>query len=213
MAKLPQAVVIGQFWFGCERGPVDQAAQREAGAVEPVALFEAGHIEQFRVELGQPGQDRRPVSPGRERGQGHLDVSRAAPGPLKIQQRHDTPVPDQDVSRGAVAVQHHVRVPADRDPRSDPGQPRGDRVQDVLVGEGRGAGVLDEPAELARGQGCEGARRDGDRVGLRFRALGRGVPGQHLRGRLPRVQAPHDLRQLRDIGTQHGTGFAAPGMP
>jgi transposase len=45
ITKLPQAVVLGQFWFGCERGPVDEAAQREAGAVKPLALFEAGHIE------------------------------------------------------------------------------------------------------------------------------------------------------------------------
>ena len=45
MAKLPQAVVFRQSWFGCERGPVDEAAQREAGTVEPVALSEVGHIE------------------------------------------------------------------------------------------------------------------------------------------------------------------------
>src|ERR1700722_9253672 len=74
--------------------------------------------------------------------QGHLDVPRAAPGPFKIKQRYDTPVLDQDVSRGAVAVQHHVRVPADRDPRGDLGQTRGDRVQDVLVSERCGVGVL-----------------------------------------------------------------------
>jgi hypothetical protein len=213
MAKLPQAVVLGQFWFGCERGPVDQAAQREAGAVEPLALLEVSHIEQFRIGLGEPGQHLWPVSPGREGGQGHLDVSRPAPGPFKIQQRHNLPVPDQDVSRGAVAVQHHIRVPADRDPRRDFGDTRGDRVQDVLVSEHRRARVLDEPAELAGRQGREGARRDGDRIGLGFRALGRGVPGQHRRGRPPGMQGLHDLRQLRYIGTQHGIRFAAPRMP
>jgi hypothetical protein len=119
MAKLPQAVVLRQFWLGCERGPVDEAAERKADAVKPVAPFEVGHIEQFRVELGQPGQDPRAVSAGREGGQGRLDVPRTAAGPFKIQQRHHTPVLDQDVSRGAVAVQHHVSVPAQRDPRSD----------------------------------------------------------------------------------------------
>jgi hypothetical protein len=213
VTELPQTVVFRQFGFGRERRPVDEAAHREAGAVEPLALPEAGHIEHLRIGLSQPGQHRRPASPGRERGEGHLDVARAAPGPFKIQQGHDAPVADQDVRWGSVAVQHHVRVPADRDPPGDLGQPRRDRVQDVLVGEWCGAGVLDEPGEMAHGKRRQGARRDGDRVGLRFRALGRGVPGQHPRGRLPGVQVPHDLGQLPHIRPQHGTRFAAPGLP
>jgi hypothetical protein len=44
--------------------------------------------------------------------------------------------------------------PRSANPRGDPGRPRGDRVQDVLVSERRGAGVLDELAELAHGQGA-----------------------------------------------------------
>jgi hypothetical protein len=52
MKELPQAVALRQFWFGCERGPVDEAAQCEADAVEPLALFEVGHLEQFRVAAG-----------------------------------------------------------------------------------------------------------------------------------------------------------------
>src|SRR5579859_4980831 len=55
MAELPQAVVLRQFWFGRVRGPVDEAAQREAGPVEPLALLEARHVEQLRVGPGQPG--------------------------------------------------------------------------------------------------------------------------------------------------------------
>jgi hypothetical protein len=52
VTKLPQAVVLRQLCFGCERGSVDEAAQREARPVEPLALLEIGRVEQFRVELG-----------------------------------------------------------------------------------------------------------------------------------------------------------------
>jgi len=63
MTKLPQAVILRQFWFGRERGPVDKAAQRKADLVKPVPLSEVGHIEQFWVELGQPAADAA-VAPG-----------------------------------------------------------------------------------------------------------------------------------------------------
>ena len=82
---------------------------------EPGRDGEAAASRELWVGLGQPGQHRRAARPGREGGQRHLDVPRTAPGPFKIQQPHDAAVLDQDVSRGAVAVQHHIRVPADRE--------------------------------------------------------------------------------------------------